>query len=53
MSSMGLSREDIDTVQRLRQLYPPHILASLFDEGSTSLLSRKSGLAAAATRANH
>ncbi|KIW07419.1 uncharacterized protein PV09_02260 [Verruconis gallopava] len=39
MNSTGLSREDVETVQRLRQLYPPHILASLFDEGNSALLT--------------
>ena len=42
MGPLGLSREDVEAVQRLRQLYPSHVLASLFDEGNTSLLSRKS-----------
>ena len=41
MSPLSLTREDVEAVQRLRQLYPPHLLASLFDDGNTSLLSRE------------
>lgn len=41
MSPVKLSLEDVEAVQRLRQLYPPHILASLFDDGSSSLLTRQ------------
>ena len=40
MNPLHLSREDVEAVQRLRQLYPPHVLASLFDEGNPSLLTR-------------
>lgn len=31
-SQLDLAREDADAVQRLRQNYPPHILASLFEK---------------------
>jgi hypothetical protein len=31
-SQLDLAREDVDAVQRLKQNYPPHILASLFEK---------------------
>lgn len=40
-SQLDLAKEDADAVQRLKQNYPPHILASLFEKDY--ITTRESG----------